>query len=179
MMMMPRLATLPLVLLGLLASYGAGVDAATSQADINAYLAAHNTVRAQHGAKNLAWDESLASAAQTWVNKCKFQHSGGSLGPYGENLAAGTGGAYNIAAAVKSWTNEVSQYNAQSPVPSHFTQVVWKGSQKVGCAVQECSGIFPPQYGNAKFYACEYFPAGNVIGQFPYVAFLHLANVQA
>ena len=25
---------------------------------------------------------------------------------------------------------------------------------------------------DAKYYACEYFPAGNVIGQFPYAAFL-------
>ncbi|KAM5541308.1 hypothetical protein V8D89_004862 [Ganoderma adspersum] len=171
MMMMLRLATslfsLPAVLLALLAAGPGAVEAATSAADVAAYLAAHNTVRAQHGAANLVWNETLAGAAQSWVNKCKFQHSGGSLGPYGENLAAGTGDAYGIPSAVKSWTDESSQYNSQSPQPSHFTQVVWKNSKQLGCAVQSCAGIFPPQYGNAKYYACEYFPAGNVIGQFP------------
>ena len=60
----------------------AGVEA-TSQADISAYLNAHNTVRAQHGATALKWNNTLAAAAQKWVNKCVFKHSGGSLGPYG------------------------------------------------------------------------------------------------
>lgn len=68
----------------------------------------------------------MANAAQTWANKCVFQHSGGTLGPYGgtkvssvlllqllltkrnyaENLAAGTGSGYGIQQAVQSWTNE-------------------------------------------------------------------------
>ncbi|KAI1787005.1 CAP domain-containing protein [Ganoderma leucocontextum] len=147
-----------------------GVEA-TSKADISAYLTAHNSVREKHGAADLKWNNTLASAAQTWVNKCVFKHSGGSLGPYGENLAAGTGN-YAIAAAVKGWTNEVSEYNAQSPKPSHFTQVVWKNTKQVGCAVHDCSTIFPPKYGVAKFYACEYYPVGNVLGEFP-------QNVQA
>ncbi|KAI1787012.1 CAP domain-containing protein [Ganoderma leucocontextum] len=168
---MSRLANCLFSLPLLLALLVGGVEA-TSQDDINAYLTAHNTVRAQRGAANLGWNQTLADAAQTWVNRCAFQHSGGSLGPYGENLAAGTGSEYGIAAAVKSWTDEAPQYNAQDPVPSHFTQVVWKNTVQVGCAVQDCSGIFPPQYGNAKYYSCEYFPAGNVIGQFP-------QNVQA
>ncbi|PIL30253.1 transporter [Ganoderma sinense ZZ0214-1] len=160
------LLSLPLAL----ALLAPGVDA-TSQADITAYLTAHNSVRAQHGAAALTWNETLAGAAQSWVNKCVFKHSGGSLGPYGENLAAGTG-TYPITSAVKSWTNEVSDYDAQNPQPSHFTQVVWKNTKQLGCAVADCSTIFPPKYGVAHFYACEYYPAGNVIGQFP-------QNVQA
>ena len=75
-----RLFSLPLSLVLALALGGVH---ATSQADINAYLSAHNTVRAQHGAAALTWDQTLADKAQTWVNKCHFQHSGGSLGPYG------------------------------------------------------------------------------------------------
>ncbi|PIL30254.1 transporter [Ganoderma sinense ZZ0214-1] len=165
---MTRLAYTLLALPLLLAStfLAAGVDA-TSQPDITAYLNAHNSVRAQHRAAPLTWNETLASAAQSWVNKCVFKHSGGSLGPYGENLAAGTGSGYDIAAAVKSWTDEVSQYNPNNPQPSHFTQVVWKATKQVGCAVKDgCSGIFDPKFGAAKFYACEYSPAGNVLGQF-------------
>ena len=59
---------------------------ATPQSDIDAYLKGHNTVRAQHGAAALTWDENLASKAQQWANGCVFKHSGGSLGPYGGTL---------------------------------------------------------------------------------------------
>lgn len=138
----------------------------TSSSDINAYLSAHNNVRAQHGAQPLTWDDNLASKAQQWANGCVFEHSGGSLGPFGENLAAGTGSDYDISAAVKSWTDEVSQYNPSNPVASHFTQVVWKGSSTVGCAVQSCDGIFAASFGKAKFFVCEYSAQGNIIGQF-------------
>ncbi|KAI0724475.1 CAP domain-containing protein [Cerioporus squamosus] len=139
---------------------------ATSQSDIDAYLQAHNSVRAQHGASPLSWSDDLAASAQSWANNCVFQHSGGKLGPFGENLAAGTGGSYGIGPAVKSWTDEVSDYDPSNPQASHFTQVVWKGSTQVGCAVQSCSGIFDASFGAAKYFVCEYFPQGNIIGAF-------------
>ncbi|TDL28682.1 PR-1-like protein [Rickenella mellea] len=149
-----------------------GSNGGTSDSDINAYLTAHNTIRAQHGASPLTWSNNAAAKAQQWANGCVFKHSGGTLGPFGENLAAGTGSAYGIAAAVKSWTDEVSQYDPNNPEPSHFTQVVWKGSTQVGCAVQSCDGIFAASFGKAKFFVCEYSPQGNVIGEFAH-------NVQA
>ncbi|KAG5733257.1 Protein PRY1 [Termitomyces sp. T112] len=145
----------------------ASAFAQTSSSDIATYLSSHNTVRAQHGAAPLTWNTTLASKAQTWANKCVFKHSGGTLGPFGENLAAGTGSAYNIQAAVKSWTDEAVDYDPSNPVPSHFTQVVWKSTTELGCAVQLCDGIFDPSFGKAKYFVCEYFPAGNVIGEFP------------
>ncbi|KAI5122586.1 hypothetical protein M0805_004802 [Coniferiporia weirii] len=140
-------------------------SADTSSSDIATYLSTHNTVRAQHGASPLSWNDTLADAAQKWANGCVFQHSGGTLGPFGENLAAGTG-SYSITDAVQSWTNEASEYDPSNPVPSHFTQVVWKATTQVGCAVQTCSGIFAASYGPAQYYVCEYFPQGNVIGAF-------------
>ncbi|KAI0361709.1 PR-1-like protein [Trametes cingulata] len=143
-----------------------GNSGATSQSDIDQYLQAHNSVRAQHGAAPLSWSDDLAAKAQQWANNCVFQHSGGKLGPFGENLAAGTGSSYGIQEAVKSWTDEVSEYDPNNPQPSHFTQVVWKASTQVGCAVQSCNGIFDPKFGPAKFFVCEYSPQGNVIGQF-------------
>jgi hypothetical protein len=51
--------------------------------DISAFLDGHNTVRAQHGAAPLTWNTDLANAALKWANGCVFEHSGGSLGPYG------------------------------------------------------------------------------------------------
>ena len=55
----------------------------TSGSDIDQYLSAHNSIRAQHGAADLTWSDTLASAAQKWADGCAFKHSGGSLGPYG------------------------------------------------------------------------------------------------
>jgi hypothetical protein len=57
----------------------------------------------------LKWSDKLAGTAQQWANNCQFQHSGGKFGSVGENLAAGAGGGYNIASAIKSWTDEESK----------------------------------------------------------------------
>jgi len=145
---------------------GVSTPEGTSGGDITSYLLFHNNVRAQHGAQPLTWNANLASKAQEWANGCVFEHSGGSLGAFGENLAAGTGNAYGIQEAIESWTNESKDYDPSNPVPSHFTQVVWKATTQVGCAVQQCDGIFAPSFGKAQFFVCEYSPQGNVIGAF-------------
>ncbi|KAJ6474234.1 CAP domain-containing protein [Mycena sanguinolenta] len=145
-----------------------GNGSRASNQDVKSYLTDHNTVRAKHGAVALKWNNNLAAAAQKWADKCVFKHSGGTLGPYGENLAAGApASGYHIANAVKSWADEAPQYNPKDPVPSHFTQMVWKATTEVGCAVNTCSNIFPTIPGGAAYYVCEYFPQGNVIGHFP------------
>ncbi len=41
----------------------------------------------------------------------------------------------------------IASYHSNNPQPSHFTQVVWKSTTQVGCAVKDCSGIFPANYG--------------------------------
>jgi pathogenesis-related protein 1 len=79
---------------------------APSPADKKAYLDAHNTIRSQHGALPLVWNQTLSDKGASWAARCVFKHSGGSLGPYGENLAAGTG--QTAAQAVKLWTDEKS-----------------------------------------------------------------------
>ncbi|KAG8735147.1 hypothetical protein FRC12_018201 [Ceratobasidium sp. 428] len=129
----------------------------------NAYLDAHNSFRAQHGARALVWSPALATKAQNWANACVFKH-----GSVGENLAAGTGN-YGAVDAVKGWTDEIKDYDPRNPKPSHFTQVVWKSSTQLGCAVKQCppGSIFPAKFGVAYYHVCEYTPPGNVIGQFP------------
>jgi pathogenesis-related protein 1 len=81
---------------------------APSLQDQRAYLKAHNSVRAQHGAAPLVWNQTLSDAGASWAKRCEFKHSGGILGPFGENLAAGT--RETPEGAVKSWTDEVSAY---------------------------------------------------------------------
>jgi len=91
-----------------------------------------------------------------------FKHSGG---PFGENLSAGTH-PFSIPAAIKLWTDEEPDYNPGNPDPSHYTQVVWKGSRQVGCALASCSNL-QGAFAKADYYVCEYYPPGNVIGEFP------------
>jgi len=145
---------------------GSGNGGGASGSDIDQYLAAHNGFRGEHGAGPLSWSDDLASKAQLWANNCQFIHSEGSLGPFGENLAAGTADSFGIAQAVQGWKDEVSEYDPANPQPSHFTQVVWKASTQLGCAMALCDGIFDPSFGKAKYFVCEYAEQGNILGRF-------------
>ncbi|KAJ7087402.1 CAP domain-containing protein [Mycena crocata] len=135
---------------------------------VNAYLDAHNNVRADHGAPDLVWNTTLADKAQEWANTCEVKHSDGTLldAPYGENIVAATGN-FPIAAAIKQFTLDKSDYDAANPTYNHWTQVVWKSTTQLGCAVARCSGVFDRSLGKASYYVCLYDPAGNVIGEAP------------
>jgi uncharacterized protein YkwD len=133
-------------------------------ADAQALLDAHNRVRARHCAAPLQWSPQLAQVAQQWANSlrdqgCKFGHSGGK---YGENLAAGTSGTLDGQAVTAMWYDEVKQYSFPnggfSMETGHFTQVVWRQSTQLGCAISTCRGM--------DIWVCEYDPPGNVQGMF-------------
>lgn len=55
----------------------------SGNSDVTQMLQLHNNLRATHGAGALTWSSTLAAKAQQWANGCVFQHSGGSLGPFG------------------------------------------------------------------------------------------------
>lgn len=121
-------------------------------------LAAHNAFRKLHHASNLSWNDMLANYAANYASQCEFKHS---HGPYGENLAAGYP---SVNAAISGWYNERGDYSYSNPGFSyrtgHFTQVVWKSSRQLGCALVECNGKNGTP-GN--FLVCEYDPPGNVV----------------
>jgi uncharacterized protein YkwD len=121
-------------------------------------LAVHNKWRKAHQVSPLVWNQTLANAAERHASKCWFQHS--IFSSYGENLAAGYP---SISTAVNAWYAEKQHYSYQHPGFSHrtghFTQVVWKGSKKLGCAYAVCNG----KHGTpGKYWVCEYSPAGNI-----------------
>jgi len=140
---------------------------------------AHNVHRANHSAPAVTWDTELASIAAQIASSCKFEHdtsTGG--GGYGQNIAAGTP-AEEVAKVVSDqWYNsEVDlfpQYGAASPDMSnfhawgHFSQVVWKDTDRIGCATQQCSGGVSGVGGNVPphFTVCNYRKTGNVMGFF-------------
>jgi uncharacterized protein YkwD len=135
-----------------------------STAEPQAWVAAHNAVRARHCAAPLTWSPRLAAVAQQWADSlrdhgCKFDHSGGN---FGENLARGTSGMLDPSAVVTMWYDEVKGYSFKQPGFSmqsgHFTQVVWRGTRQVGCGRSQCKGM--------DTWVCEYDPPGNWEGQY-------------
>jgi uncharacterized protein YkwD len=160
--MLVRVALLAVALVALTGSAGPAPTAASAaqQADLRA---AHDAHRAKHCAPPLAWSGDVARAAQTWADRlardCSFNHSGSK---YGENLWAGSDGAFTTRHVVDSWYAEVAKYDFKRPgfamQTGHFTQVVWVGTARLGCGTATCKGN--------RIWVCNYDPPGNVEGQF-------------
>ena len=45
----------------------------------------------------------------------------------------------------------------------HYTQVVWRSSVRIGCAIVDC-----PNFRYHNIALCDYAPGGNITGQKPY-----------
>ena len=116
----------------------------------------------------LAWSQTVAATAQAWADNCQFKHSGGN---YGENIFA-TSGSATAAEVVSDWVSESSSYDYASNscvgVCGHYTQVVWRDSQSLGCGVTTCTKGSPFGGGDWQFWVCNYDPPGNFNGTRPY-----------
>ncbi|PPQ92432.1 hypothetical protein CVT25_008653 [Psilocybe cyanescens] len=148
--------------------YEAELNSTLVDAWTNEVVNVHNSYRAQYRAPAVTWSNDLYPGTLAWAKQCQFHHSSGG-GKYGENLFAGTGNT-GLDPGVKSWMNEAAHYDWNKPgfssATGHFTQVVWKGSKQVACALADCrAGTIFSQA--SKYLVCRYSPAGNVIGQFP------------
>ncbi|KAH8915963.1 PR-1-like protein [Atractiella rhizophila] len=120
-------------------------------------LKGHNDFRAQYGAEALSWSDELEAAAQKWTDRCVFEHGGGVALGAGENIAAGQN---SISSAIKNWgPDEAADYNPNAVEASHFTQMVWKATTQVGCAVTQCDSLAIFGGGPGALYACEYLTA--------------------
>eukprot|EP00879_Flechtneria_rotunda_P015076 GHRR01015756.1.p1 GENE.GHRR01015756.1~~GHRR01015756.1.p1 ORF type:complete len:375 (+),score=118.02 GHRR01015756.1:504-1628(+) len=114
-----------------------------------------NAYRHRHQVPALKWDPALAAQAQRFADSCPMGHSGAQ--GLGENVAWGYP---DWKSTVDAWYNEVQQYNFNNPGWSgstgHFTQLVWKGTTKMGCGQNKmCSMVT---------YVCNYKAAGNMLG---------------
>ena len=111
----------------------------------DAILNVTNARRAQHDVGPLTWDTSLAASALNDVGKtCNFTHSRGS---YGQNLAAGYLDP-DVAQLADEWYAwEACAYNYEPNAlndfhkTGHFTQVIWKGATKMGCALVSTADV--------------------------------------
>lgn len=145
---------------------------------------AHNEVRAAVVTATplpaLVWDPALAATAAAWAARCvdseapvglidhNPDRSDGHATYVGENIF-GSGGSASGRGAVDSWAGELQFYDAATnrcatgKSCGHYTQIVWRATTAVGCAVHTCPGL---RFGAS--VVCNYGPGGNVGGQRPY-----------
>jgi len=134
-------------------------------------VAQHNQLRASAGVPAIVWDQALAAAADSYAAQLaatgRWGHSPQSARPgQGENLWMGTRSAFSIDQMVGSWAAEGRMFRGGTfPAVSrsgswedvgHFTQMIWPGSTRVGCALRSSRDY--------DYLVCRYSPAGNVTG---------------
>ncbi|KAH8547631.1 CAP domain-containing protein [Umbelopsis sp. PMI_123] len=136
----------------------ANTDSTVSDVDQQKILEVHNSYRALTGLSPLVWNVTLANFAESWVNQCNNSHSHSP--DYGENMGFGYMTWEDM---VNRWGDEHRYYNFTTEDLQedslHFTQMVWKETTSIGCAMRSCEF-------NPRFYSCNYYPHGNILGQF-------------
>jgi pathogenesis-related protein 1 len=146
--------------------FGEERPASTSSVFSGDILAAHNMVRSHVDVPPLVWSGRLASMAQAWANNLlarnNFFHRPDPH--YGENLFEITGANASSAEVVGDWASESRSYNYSANkcrgVCGHYTQIVWRDTKEVGCAIARGNG--------REVWVCNYDPPGNWAGQRPY-----------
>lgn len=144
----------------------------------------HNQVRAAVTTSTplpaLQWDPALAAYAATWAAMCVDTAAPTGLIDHDPNRTNVAGYAYigeNIygssatatpAATVNSWAAEQANFTypntcAGGQVCGHYTQIVWRDTTHLGCALHDCPGL---AYHSS--VVCDYGPGGNIGTQAPY-----------
>ncbi|KAI1104525.1 PR-1-like protein [Jackrogersella minutella] len=148
----------------------------------------HNIHRSNHSSPEVAWSDKLAGYAANTASSCKMAHDMDQGDKnYGQNLAnwGQSSGAYELGdvGAVKMaitdmWYNGefakfLPEFYGQATPPmsdfeswGHFSQLLWKGSNEVGCAAQFCEKGTMYTDMDAWFTVCNYGPPGNVGGSY-------------
>lgn len=151
--------------------------------DTDEMVAAHNRWRKTVGVPPLVYSQDLAASAQAWAdhlkqdNRCRMQHSQPDR-RYGENLfwasaLEWSNGKRDLQmigpdAVVDDWAGERANYDyknnrcARGKMCGHYTQLVWRTSTTVGCAVAVCEDT------REQVWVCQYQPPGNWAGKRPY-----------
>jgi hypothetical protein len=137
-------------------------------------LATHNEERARLGIGPLSWSPALAANAARWAAHLStltvLEHDG-SLDLEGENLWRGSKDAYTPEDMVMLWIDERAAFqNGVFPDVSksgqwedvgHYTQVIWRSTAQVGCALTVAGG-------EDEVLVCRYMEGGNFEGEMTY-----------
>ncbi|TKR86817.1 hypothetical protein L596_011332 [Steinernema carpocapsae] len=127
------------------------------------HLKDSNDYRQKHGADPLVLDDEMNKIAQDWADTIAkenvMKHRPNNK--YGENIAAGY--PLSNVNAVKMWYDEEPKYDYKAGKfnfeSGHFTQLVWRKSQRVGVGIaKSAKGMY--------FVVANYDPPGNFVGSF-------------
>ncbi|KAL4188645.1 hypothetical protein AMTRI_Chr08g161410 [Amborella trichopoda] len=139
----------------------------TSPVGVGAFLDPQNMARAEVGVAPLVWEPRLAEFARGYARQrrtdCALMHS---EGPLGENMFWGSGRNWDITDIVAAWVTQKQYYDhnlnvCNGPDCTHYTQIVWRNTERVGCAKIICDS-------GDTLAVCEYSPPGNYINSRPY-----------
>lgn len=137
-------------------------------------LDAHNKYRTKLKLPPLVWSDKLSVHALKWARHLagrggrSLSHSSNRSRPgEGENLWMGTSGYYSYKQMVDGWGSE-KKYFVYGKFPKvsntgnwadvgHYTQIIWKDTKKVGCALSKAGGN--------DILVCRYNPPGNYMGR--------------
>jgi uncharacterized protein YkwD len=134
---------------------------AIPSSDSAAYVDAHNMKRKLHEKTlPLQYDALLESSAKAHTDQCKYRLSE-TNDDIGENMATGFS---SWDQAVNAWYAGIEYYDPLHPMDkatktNRFTQVVWKATTKVGCAMNKTCA-------SGTLITCHYYPSGNWIGEY-------------
>jgi pathogenesis-related protein 1 len=141
------------------------VSAVSDEARIE-LLRVHNAIRQQMSLPPLQWSAALASFSQRWANTMIRRniaaHNPNS--PYGENIFI-TGPGAMPTKVVREWAAESADYSYSTNACAgddcgHYTQIVWRNSERVGCGVAHSH--------QREVWVCSYDPPGNYSNEWPY-----------
>ncbi|ATB51151.1 CAP domain-containing protein [Corallococcus macrosporus] len=142
---------------------------------LDAHNAARRSVATSPPLDDLTWDEAATRTARAYAARCDFTHNA-NRGSLGENLTAASSSALGAQGVVQGWMDEAADYDygsntcASGKACGHYTQVVWRNTRALGCAVQECTenSPFGSRFPTWTLWVCNYAPPGNYVGQRPY-----------
>jgi len=140
----------------------------------------HNIWRTQVHLPLLKWSSTIAQTAQSNADSlkssrnCKPSHSATDLGenlfwasPIDYSDGSSEVQAISPTQVTDYWGSEKVDYDdsknncAISKICGHYTQMVWKTTDQIGCGRAVCKD-------NSQIWVCNYRPAGNIIGEHPY-----------
>jgi len=131
----------------------------------------HNKLRAKHNAAPLTWSEKCAEHARMWaehladIDSLAHDSSSGmgeNCGYFASSRAGSKSDTVWAENVCDLWYSEIKSYsfskNDYQPQTGHFTQMIWKGTQRMGSAIVK--------QGNKVYIVANYFPAGNFMGKY-------------
>ncbi|XP_071370022.1 cysteine-rich secretory protein LCCL domain-containing 1b [Centroberyx affinis] len=163
---------------------------AISEGDMHLILDLHNKLRGQvyppaSNMEYMMWDYELERSAEHWAHSCRWEHGPSHmLTQIGQNLGAHWGRDRPPTFHVQAWYDEVRYFSypypqecnphcpfrCSGPVCTHYTQLVWATSNRIGCAINVCynMNVWGMIWAKAVYLVCNYSPPGNWWGHAPY-----------